>query len=66
MCIMPKVKKCEKTFALNVDIFNVIISKKIRWTNNIIIAILFIVTIERDYLVRVSSFTEKLGFCYAK
>ena len=21
MCIMPKVKKCEKTFALNVDIF---------------------------------------------
>ena len=22
MCIMPKVKKCEKTFALNVDIFN--------------------------------------------
>lgn len=23
MCIMPKVKKCEKTFALNVDIFKV-------------------------------------------
>ena len=26
MCIMPKVKKCEKTFALNVDIF-------IKWLN---------------------------------
>ena len=24
MCIMPKVKKCEKTFALNVDIFRVV------------------------------------------
>ena len=23
MCIMPKVKKCEKTFALNVDIFKI-------------------------------------------
>ena len=28
MCIMPKVKKCEKTFALNVDIFRKIVKYK--------------------------------------
>lgn len=34
MCIMPKVKKCEKTFALNVDIFITPLSIKNFFSNN--------------------------------
>lgn len=34
MCIMPKVKKCEKTFALNVDIFKYYQGAKNFFSNN--------------------------------
>lgn len=34
MCIMPKVKKCEKTFALNVDIFKSRTNQKKSFANN--------------------------------